>query len=263
MAKIERLNAGMRQYFDFARHKLALIRYRLRNKSGPRFTRSQYKEVWNSVSKTEECAKLFVAGHTDEDLYRTSAHDTLSMLQTCVGIRPDDVVLEIGAGVGRVGAVVAPLCNKWIGTDVSENMVKYIRQRLAALPNVEAVVINGYDLAPIPSELVDVVYCTVVFMHLEEWERYGYIAEGFRVLKPGGRILVDNVNLASDGGWKFFQEHRAYAPKDRPAQISKTSTPQEMDAYLRRAGFTDIRLRDETNFWIVAHAVKPPATAAP
>jgi len=45
----------------------------------------------------------------------------------------------------------------------------------------------------------------VVFMHLESWDRYNYISEAFRALRPGGRIYVDNINLCSDGGWKSLK----------------------------------------------------------
>ena len=226
-------------------------------KTKKRLTRSQYKEVWNSISQTENDAKIHVSGYTDEELYLRTGQSTVEMLKSCVGIRKEDVVLEIGAGVGRVGALVAPLCQKWIGTDVSENMIKHIHRRLSGLPNIEAIVTNGFNLAPVSAESVDLVYCTVVFMHLEEWERYGYVEEGFRILRPGGRILVDNVNLVSGGGWKFFEEHRGIPPRERPAQISKTSTPQELETYLRRAGFIEIRQRDISDHWIVTFGIKP------
>jgi ubiquinone/menaquinone biosynthesis C-methylase UbiE len=225
-------------------------------------TRNQYKEVWNSVSQSEDDAKLAVSGYTDENIYRQMAEATVGLLRQCVDIRKDDVFLEIGAGVGRVGSALAPLCREWIGTDVSENMVGHIRHRLAEHANVRAVTTNGFDLAAIPSESVDVVYCTVVFMHLEEWERYGYIVEGFRVLKPGGRMLVDNVNLISDPGWKFFEEHCAIPSKERPPQMSKTSTPQELETYFRRAGFCDIR-QEQLDLWIVTHGRKPDDTVTP
>ncbi len=162
------------------------------------------------------------------------------MLQSYVGIGPQDVVLEIGAGVGRVGAALAPICKEWIGVDVAENMLAHIRQRLAAFDNVRTVASSGFDLAAVPDASVDVVYSTVVFMHLEEWDRYNYIKEGFRVLRPGGRMLVDNVDITSDLGWKFFEEHCAVPPFERPAQISKTSTPQELETYFRRAGYEAI-----------------------
>ena len=113
-------------------------------------------------------------------------------------------MLEIGCGVGRVAAEVAPICKKLICTDVSENMLAFARQRTQSQANVEFYSINGWDLAPITDQSVDVVYCTIVFMHLEEWERYNYICEAKRILKPGGRLYVDNFNLGSEEGWKVF-----------------------------------------------------------
>ena len=221
-----------------------------------KLNRSNYKGVWNSVSGSEDDAKIAVSGFLDEELYKSSGEGTKNMLQQFVGISPDDVVLEIGAGVGRVGAALAPICKEWIGADVSENMLSHIKRRLGEFKNVRTVTTNGFDLAEIPSESIDVVYCTVVFMHLDEWERFGYIKEGFRVLKPGGRMLVDNVDVTSDKGWIFFEQHCAIPPQERPAQISKTSTPQELETYFRRAGFDNIA-QSQANLWIMTYGKKP------
>lgn len=218
--------------------------------------RSNYKKIWNDVSKDEVDAKRAVSGYDDEELYRTTGDGTRDMLQRFVGIRETDVVLEIGAGVGRVGYALAPLCKQWIGVDVSENMLSHTRKRLAQFDNVSTVASNGYDLSAVPSESVDVVYSTVVFMHLEEWDRYNYVKEGFRVLRPGGRMLVDNVDITSDDGWSFFLEHCAIPPDQRPAQISKTSTPEELRTYFERAGFVDIS-QHRSQLWIFNWGVKP------
>jgi ubiquinone/menaquinone biosynthesis C-methylase UbiE len=61
-----------------------------------------------------------------------------------VGIKPTDVVLEIGCGIGRVGRVLAPICREWIGADVSENMINHLRQRLKEFKNVRTVVLGDY-----------------------------------------------------------------------------------------------------------------------
>jgi len=212
--------------------------------SHARHARSQYKDVWNSVSASEDDAKRAVSGYVDEALYQSTGESARDMLSDCVGLSADDVVLEIGAGVGRVGATVAPLCKEWIGVDASENMLAHARKRLAHLPNARTLAISGYDLKEIPSASVDLVYCTVVFMHLDQWDRHQFIREGFRVLKPGGRMWVDNVNLDSDAGWKFFEEHRRIPPAKRGPRISKTSTPQELHTYFARAGYERIAQRN-------------------
>ena len=85
---------------------------------------------------------------------------------------------------------------------------------------------------------------------------FNYVREGFRVLKPGGRMLVDNTNLLSDEGWAFFQKTMdLYHPLARPASISKSSTPQELEAYFHRAGFQDVRQKLE-GMWIVTFGSK-------
>lgn len=220
-----------------------------------RISRSQYKQAWNRVSTSENEAKVAVSGTVDEKLNRDSAGYHVGILEKYVQVRKNDVILEIGAGFGRLGAALAPLCREWIGTDVSDNMVRHMRRRLAGHPNTRMVVTNGFDLASIPTASVDLVYSVVVFMHLEEWERYGYVLEGFRILKPGGRMLIDSVNLLSDLGWKIFEEHRAVPPSKRPPNMSKPSTPQEQEIYFRRAGFTDIK-QEQIGSWIITYGIK-------
>jgi SAM-dependent methyltransferase len=226
----------------------------------PQPTRSEYKKVWSALSTTQDQAKLHVIGVTDEEALRATGKQTLAFLQESVGIRTDEVVLEIGCGVGRVGKVVAPLCRKWIGCDVASNMLALAAERLRDLPGVELKEISGYDLSGVADASVDVVYCTVVFMHLESWDRYNYIAEAFRVLRPRGRIYVDNINLCSDGGWKVFETHRAFSPTNRPPHMTQNSTPQEIETYLMRAGFSKVRIRTEDD-WVRASGIKPEAVA--
>ncbi len=221
--------------------------------SGP--GRSEYKKVWSALSTTHDQAKLHVIGVTDEDALRATGEETLEFLQDSVGIQKDDVVLEIGCGIGRVGKLVAPLCRKWIGCDVASNMLSLAAERLRDLPGVELKEISGYDLKGVTNASVDVVYCTVVFMHLEPWDRYNYVLEAFRVLRPSGRIYVDNINLCSEGGWKVFENHRAMSPTNRPPHVTQNSTPQEIETYLKRAGFSDVLIRTDDD-WVRASGVK-------
>ena len=217
--------------------------------------RSEYKKVWSALSTTEDQAKLHVIGVTDESALQSTGEETLRFLQDSVGIGTDDVVLEIGCGIGRVGKVVAPLCRKWIGCDVASNMLSLAAERLRDLSNVELKEISGYDLKGVVDASVDVVYCTIVFMHLEPWDRYNYVLEAFRVLRPNGRIYIDNTNLCSDGGWKVFEAHRAFSPANRPPHITQNSTPQEIETYLKRAGFSHVRVRTDDD-WIRASGIK-------
>ena len=96
--------------------------------------RADYKAVWTSLSTTKEDAYMVVSGYTDEEKFHADAEDTLDILRATTGIRPDDVFLEIGCGVGRVGRVLAPLVREWIGCDVSPNMITLAGRRLIGCP---------------------------------------------------------------------------------------------------------------------------------
>lgn len=207
------------------------------------------------MSVTEDMAKLAVSGYVDEDRYLATAQATRRNLESTVGIYAGDVVLEIGCGVGRVGMVIAPLCKHWIGCDVSSNMLKHARKRLSSNTNVSFIEISGFDLKPVADHSVDMVYCTVVFMHLDEWDRFNYVRESYRVLRPGGRIFVDNFDLCSDEGWLVFEQHLAIPPNQRPPHISKSSTPQEIETYLRRASFHSVMV-EQRGTWVCGWGVK-------
>lgn len=218
--------------------------------------RHEYKTVWTALSRSEGSAKFWVQGSQDEaQLARSAAYD-VQRIQRGLRATSGDAVLEIGCGVGRLGAVFAPLCRTWTGCDVSPHMLQHAARRLAGLDNVRFVEISGYDLAPIADASHDAVYCTVVFMHLSEWDRYNYIAEARRVLRPGGRLYVDNISLTTDYGWNFFESARKQDPTHRPPQIGSTSTPQELEVYLSRAGFSSFAVEIVDEAWVVGRAVK-------
>jgi SAM-dependent methyltransferase len=215
-----------------------------------------YKSTWERLAATEHSALMHVAGYTDEAQLAWATGITIRMLEITIGIQPDDTTLEIGCGVGRVGQALAPRIRRWIGCDVSANMLGHARQRLAAQPNCDLVEISGYDLKPIPDQSVDAVYCTVVFMHLEEWDRYAYVREAFRVLRPGGRFMCDNANLESEEGWNLFQASAAVPPHDRPRHLSRCSTVPEIAHYLKKAGFAEVQTITP-GVWVVGWGRKP------
>lgn len=217
--------------------------------------KQSYSEIWDPLAITEEQAWLHVTGYTNEAQVRIATDITIRELQGTVGVSPTDEVLEIGCGVGRVGRELASRVRRWTGGDVSRNMLAHAGRRLAGLENVELVMLNGRNLQPLPTESFDLVYCTVVFMHLEEWDRFRYVQEAWRVLRPGGRFFCDAVNLDSDEGWKVFEAGMAYAPDQRPGHLSRCSTAPEIACYLRRAGFQDVRIKTPA-FWVIGHGIK-------
>lgn len=212
-------------------------------RAGQGAARTSYGLVWDEVAQTEGAARISVCGTDDGGEWARSGEATAGDVRELAQVTPQDDVLEIGCGAGRVGRLLAPHCRTWTGGDVSPNMLRFAGEALAALRNVSTVRLNGYDLAGIANGSKDVVYCTGVFMHLDEWERFRYVKDARRVLRPGGRLYIDNFNLLEPEGWTLFLEHVEMDPAKRPANISRHSTPAELEAYVRHAGFGDVRVR--------------------
>jgi SAM-dependent methyltransferase len=99
-------------------------------------------------------------------------------------------------------------------------------------------------------------------MHLFEWDRYRYVQEALRVLRPGGRCYFDNFPLDSEHGWKVFSESASYPLERRPAHLSMSSTREELRTYLEKAGFADTVVHDLQNGMIAATGRKPEDSAS-
>jgi SAM-dependent methyltransferase len=203
--------------------------------------RAAYGAVWDRASASPSEARYAVAGDSDIAEYARTGRSTAEAIARQAAITSNDVVLEIGCGTGRVGAALAPRCHRWIGADVSDNMLRHAERTLRGHRNVSFQLLTGGGLHPIPDNSIDVVYSTAVFMHLDEWDRFRYVVEAHRVLKPGGRLYYDNFNLLTDEGWELFQRMARLDPLCRPPNISKSSTPEELVAYGRRAGFDHVQ----------------------
>jgi SAM-dependent methyltransferase len=220
------------------------------------FSRTDYGPVWDRASQSLDTARVSVCGSADHAEWQRSGEATAGDVVNEAGVLPHDTVLEIGCGAGRVGRHLAPRCGQWIGADVSANMLRFAAEALQERSNVAFVKLNGHDLTGIADSSIDVVYCTGVFMHLDEWERYRYIVEARRVLRPGGRLYVDNFNLLTDEGWRVFEDLLQLDPAQRPAHVSRHSTPEELRAYVVRAGLEDIRVRTG-GLWVTVLSRKP------
>ena len=135
-------------------------------------------------------------------------------------------------------------------------MLAFAKKALASLSNTSLIHLDGFDLNGIADTSMDVVYCTAVFMHLDEWDRFRYVTEFYRVLRPGGRVYFDNFDLRSADGWALFVKMSALDVAVRPPNVSRASTEQELTWYAQQAGFADIA-SETGQLWVTVTASKP------
>jgi SAM-dependent methyltransferase len=102
-------------------------------------------------------------------------------------VRPGDVVLDIGCGIGRLTRVLAEQAAHVHAIDVSAEMLGQAREHNAHLTNVTWHHGDGATLHPLEDASVDAVVSHVVFQHIPDPQvTLGYVREMGRVLRPGG-----------------------------------------------------------------------------
>ena len=220
--------------------------------------RSQYSAVWDSLSPTPEIAANAATRISSELMLQSSGKQVADRIAGFISLKPSDDVLEVGCGIGRVGWAIAPRCRSWIGCDISENMLSHARKRLAGLSNVRLTHLDQADLSEISDMTIDVVYCTNVLPHLDQMERWQYVLEAHRVLRPSGRLYIDTIALDSPEGWHMLSNNLGQRRNGVEAPyIPIPSTADELMAYFRNAGLKAIRTEQRDSLLMIA-AVKNP-----
>jgi ubiquinone/menaquinone biosynthesis C-methylase UbiE len=113
---------------------------------------------------------------------------------------PDADVLDLGCGIGRVAAALAPRCRGVIGIDVSAQMIATARKRYADVPGLRFETTNGASIA-FPDGSFDLVLAVDVFPYVvqagEALARW-HVANAARLLRPGGALAIFNLSYRSD-----------------------------------------------------------------
>lgn len=152
-------------------------------------------------------------------------------------------VLDLGCAGGRNTVLLAERGFQVWATDSSAAMVERTRDRVAAIPGrleaADRVRRSRMDSLAFPDDWFDLIVALGVYHNAatrEEWERA--VAESARVLKPGGRLLVNQftpeVDLTGRGVTPVAGEPGVY--EGMPDGRGVLMDAGELDAAMARHG---------------------------
>lgn len=105
------------------------------------------------------------------------------------------LLLDVPCGTGRLSIVLAHLFDRVIAGDISGGMIALLNDKIRSegINNVALLRVNSRRL-PFPENTFDIVLCVNFFHLIQNKEKHVFAGEFRRVLKPRGRLILENVS---------------------------------------------------------------------
>jgi SAM-dependent methyltransferase len=184
--------------------------------------------------------------------FRTFGKNTVDLCRQHASLAPDDVVVDIGCGIGRTALALSDYltAGEYYGFDVIEFAIEWCRQHIeTSHANFHFVHADIFNLTynprgkvqaerfvfPYADGIASFALATSLFTHMLPNSVENYLSQASRVLKSGGRflstwfLLDDSTERAMSGGRTLLEFKHRFA---RHAQASLHS-PEQAVAFPR------------------------------
>ncbi len=212
------------------------------------------------ANTTETISKAI--GYTDKELGSVPEGANLGLgcgnPTALASLAEGETVLDLGSGAGFdcfLAANKVGKSGKVIGVDMTTEMLEKAREN-ARKGNYENVEFRLGEIENIPSadNSVDVVISNCV-INLSP-DKKGVFSEAFRVLKPGGRLMISDIVLQKELPDFIKNSIAAYI-----GCVSGAMKNEEYIELIKETGFEEVRIVDEVVFPVEQIVNDPTARA--
>ena len=208
-----------------------------------RETRWQYRGLWTGKSSLALHYGFWDKGVSS---HAEALHRLNQILADEVAIGPTDYVLDAGCGWGgsAIWLVENRNCRSH-GINIVADQIDKAREKatLFRVNDRAAFSVQNYHATGFADATFDVVWAVESICHSQH--KQAVIDEAFRVLKPGGRLVISDF-LRSARPMSRSQE-RALASWIHQWVVPDLATLPEMQSFLEQSGFMGIRDRETTS----------------
>jgi len=158
-------------------------------------------------------------------------------------LKPGESILDVGCGTGGVtipAKIRVGENGSAAGIDPAPEMIAVARRKAQRAGIEIDFRVGVIESLPFPDETFDVVTSSLMMHHLPEHVRVKGLAEIWRVLKPGGRILIADMMRPSTSSFKRFFTSLAFH-HGHGVQFGIEDLPE----LLKEAGFAEIQQLDD------------------
>jgi ArsR family transcriptional regulator len=173
--------------------------------------------------------EYFTTAAAHWDSVRAELVGARSDVAALIGLLDDQLTVgDLGCGTGHLTEVLAPHVKRVVAVDASATMLDAARERLRPAANVEFR-LGELEALPLDREALDVAVLSLVLHYAPEPMRV--LAEGRRVLRPGGRVLIVDM-----------LPHERMEYRQQMGHVWLGFSGEQIRAWLRETGFIAPRI---------------------
>jgi len=182
-------------------------------------------------------------------------------------LRRGERVLDVGCGTGETALAAARrvgVAGKVYGIDASPEMIAAAKRKLtgkSALGRVVQFRVEPVEALGFRDATFDVVLSSLMMHHLPGDLKQRGLAEIRRVLKPGGRLVIVDLQPTTkkprlwEPGWLIMQRHGMHSAPEATVRAGQEALAQ----LLRDAGFEAVEAGTTRYAWLGYAIGKAPA----